>query len=126
MEDNEENRMLFKLYLKNTDHIVELAENGKIGIVKFQAGRYDLVFMDIEMPEVDGYAATRRIRRWEEENGRRAVPIIALTAHALLGHNEKSIAAGCSAHVTKPLKKSRLLEVIQQFGCHEPTPAVRK
>jgi len=75
-------------------------------------GEYDLVLMDIEMPEMDGYEAARKIRDWERKHGADPTPIVALTAHALKEHEEKSIAAGCNAHVLKPIKKETLLKTI--------------
>jgi CheY-like chemotaxis protein len=77
------------------------------------------------MPEMDGLTATREIRKWEAGENRDAVPVIALTAHALSEHEAKSIAAGCTAHLTKPVKKGRLIKAImahaekQQGGDHD-------
>ena len=68
------------------------------------------------MPVMDGYTATREIRRLEQEEGRKHIPIIALTAHALKGDIEKSIQAGCDAHLTKPIRKTILLETIRKFA----------
>ena len=78
-------------------------------------GSYDLVLMDIQMPVMDGYAATRAIRAWEQEQGRPPVPILALTANALQGEVQRSLEAGCTAHLTKPIRKARLLEAIQLY-----------
>jgi hypothetical protein len=72
--------------------------------------------MDIEMPVMDGYAATAKIRQWEAENRVKATPIIALTAHALVEHAHKSIAAGCSSHLAKPIKKEDLLAAIRKYA----------
>ncbi len=76
------------------------------------AGKFDVVLMDIQMPIVDGYEATTAIRSWERENNRRRTPIVALTASALEEAVHRSKAAGCDAHVTKPVKRSTLLEAI--------------
>ena len=111
-EDNIDNRNLIVAYLKKTPHRLDCAENGRIAVEKFMAGVYDLVLMDIEMPEMDGYSATARIRQWEKEHERPETVIIALTAHALREHHEKCIAAGCNDHVTKPIKKSVLLGLL--------------
>ncbi|MFW5838292.1 MAG: response regulator, partial [Desulfovibrionaceae bacterium] len=116
VEDNQNNRLLFSFYLKNTPHQVDFAENGEIGMVKAKAGGHDIVFMDVEMPIMDGYEATRRIRKWEQETGRGPMPIVALTAHALKGQEDKSFAAGCDAHMTKPFKKAQLLQTLDQFA----------
>src|ERR1700730_19025936 len=73
----------------------KIAENGAIACEKFTAGHYDLVLMDRQMPVMDGLTATRMIREWEQANHRPPTPIIALTAAALKGDQEKCIAAGC-------------------------------
>ena len=112
-DDSFDNRALIEAYLKNTPYRVEEAEDGQQAIDKFKTGRFDLVLMDIQMPVVDGYDATKQIRGWERENGRRRTPVVALTASALEDAADRSIAAGCDAHVTKPVKKSKLLEAIR-------------
>ncbi|RMG01224.1 MAG: response regulator [Nitrospirae bacterium] len=116
VEDSPDNRLLIQSYLKKTPHTVDIAENGKEAVEKFKAGRYDLVFMDVQMPVMDGYTATREIRKWEKENNLEPTPIVALTAHALKEEEEKSIQAGCDAHLTKPIKKARLLEAIGEYA----------
>ncbi|HZC67061.1 MAG TPA: response regulator, partial [Nitrospirales bacterium] len=116
VEDSPDNRLLVKSYLKGTPHHLDLADDGAIAVEKFRANGFDLVLMDMQMPVVDGYAATRAIRQWEKEMGRPPTPIIALTAHALKGDEEKSLEAGCTAHLSKPLKKATLLNAIQEYG----------
>jgi len=116
VEDNEKNRMLLNAFLKNTPYNVETAEHGKIAVDKFMANPYDLVLMDIDMPVMDGYTATKTIRQWEKENQLRAAPIIALSAHALTEHSQKSIDAGCNTHLTKPIKKQNLLAAIEKHA----------
>ncbi|MBI3951884.1 MAG: response regulator, partial [Acidobacteria bacterium] len=114
-EDSEDSRLLIQLYLEKTPHQVEVAENGDIAVEKFQAETYDLVLMDMQMPLVDGYTATRVIRAWEREMGLRPTPIIALTAYALKEEADKSLAAGCTSHLAKPIKRDRLMETICQY-----------
>ncbi|MBW2619181.1 MAG: response regulator, partial [Deltaproteobacteria bacterium] len=116
VEDNEDNRMLILAYLKKTPHSVETAENGEIAVAKFKAGGYGLVLMDLEMPVMDGYAATRETRKWEAENSLDPTPIIALTAHALEKHAQKSLEAGCDDHLTKPIRKDILLSTINRYA----------
>jgi CheY-like chemotaxis protein len=70
--------------------------------------------MDMQMPVMDGYTATARIRQWEQAQGRPPIPIIALTANALHDEVNRSLAAGCTAHLTKPIKKVILMEAITQ------------
>jgi CheY-like chemotaxis protein len=114
VEDTKDNRLLIQSYLKKTPYRIESAENGEIAVEKFTSGNYDLVLMDVQMPVMDGYTATRLIRQWEQEQGRDPKPIIALTAHALKEDEQKSIDAGCTAHVTKPVKKAPLMESIYE------------
>jgi signal transduction histidine kinase/CheY-like chemotaxis protein len=116
VEDNIDNRMLVKTYLKKTPHAVEEAENGAEAVRMYKNGGYDLVFMDVQMPVMDGYEATRMLRAWERQQGWSQTPIIALTAHAIKEDMEKSIRAGCTAHLTKPIKKAVLLEAIAPYA----------
>ena len=114
VDDNEKNQLLFRFFLKKTPYTIDTAENGKIAVEKFSAGQYDIVLMDIEMPIMDGYSAATKIREWESENQQKETPIIALTAHALKEHIQKSLDAGCTAHLTKPIKKADLLAAIEK------------
>ena len=91
-----------------------------MAVQKFIAGSYDVVLMDVQMPLMDGYSATRRIREWEKANGVGPVPILALTAHALPEEVRKSLDAGCTAHLTKPIRKETLLRAIEE---HTRVPA---
>jgi PAS domain S-box-containing protein len=111
-DDSQDNRALIRAYLKKTPYHLEEAEDGQQAIDKFIAGKFDVVLMDIQMPIVDGYEATTAIRGWERKNNRRRTPIVALTASALEEAVHRSKAAGCDAHVTKPVKRSTLLEAI--------------
>ncbi len=115
-EDLEDNRDVVALFLKDTPCRLEMAENGSIAVKKFQEGAYDLVLMDIQMPVMDGYQATEAIRQWEREQQRAPTPIVSLTANAFQEDVEKSLAAGCTAHLTKPIKKKALLEAIVEYG----------
>ncbi|VAX20963.1 Serine/threonine protein kinase PrkC, regulator of stationary phase [hydrothermal vent metagenome] len=115
VEDNRDNRNLILAYLKKSPHGIEIAENGQIAVDKFISGKYDLVLMDMEMPVMDGLTATKIIREWEEKNNQSPTPILALTAHALQEHKEKSEEAGCDGHVTKPIKKAVLFEAIEKY-----------
>ena len=101
-------------YLKKSPYRIDIAENGKIGVEKFISGEYDLVLMDMQMPIMDGYDATRAIRKWEREKGKKETPIVALTAHAHKEYEQKSLDAGCTVHLTNPSKKARLIEAIRE------------
>jgi len=116
VEDLEDNRDVVALFLKETPYQLDMAENGAVALQKFQTGTYDLVLMDMQMPVMDGLQATAAIRQWEHEQQRRPTPIVALTANAFKEESDKSLAAGCTAHVTKPLKKKTLLATVAQYA----------
>lgn len=115
VEDSRDNQFLVKAYLRQTAYQLEMAENGEIGVEMFIAGHFDLVLMDIQMPIMDGYTATRKIREWEKQHGRRPVPILTLSAHGSEEDFERSRAAGCDAHLTKPITKALLLETLEKY-----------
>ncbi len=106
VEDNEMNRDMLSRRLQRKGYTVDLAMDGPEGIVKASSGEYALVLMDMSLPEIDGWEATRRIRATD---GGKTVPIIALTAHAMQGDREKAMAAGCNDYDTKPVDLERLL-----------------
>jgi CheY-like chemotaxis protein len=118
-EDSMDNRTLILAYLKRTPHMIEIAENGALAFEKCQTQSFDLILMDVQMPVMDGYTATKAIREWERTRGRPPVPIIALTAHARQEDVETSKAAGCTAHLTKPIKKTTLLSAVSEYARHE-------
>jgi DNA-binding response OmpR family regulator len=111
-EDSEDNRLVLGAYLSQTPHEVTMVENGELAVARFKAEPFDLVLMDMQMPVMDGYAATRAIRRWEDQRGRERTPIIALTAFALKQETARSLEAGCDMHLTKPFKRAQLLQAI--------------
>lgn len=116
VEDNLDNRNLVLAYLKSTQHKIDIAENGQIAFDKFTSGKYDLVLMDIEMPVMDGLTATKKIREWESREKMKRTPILALTAHALMEHETKSREAGCDDHLTKPIRKAKLMEALGRYS----------
>jgi len=116
VEDSVDNQMLVTTYLSNAACRVEVADNGVVAVEMFQSGSYDLVLMDMQMPEMDGYLATRLIREYERRRGGRQVPIVALTASALDDDRRKSVEAGCTAHLSKPIRKATLLETIRMLS----------
>ena len=113
VEDSADNRLITVAFLAETPYWVDIAENGAIALEKFIAGSYDLVLMDRQMPVMDGLTATRAIRDWEKANQRPPTAILALTASALRGDQEKCMAAGCTAFLTKPIKQDVLLQAIR-------------
>lgn len=111
VEDNEMNRDVLSRLLKRRGFDLVFAEDGEAAVRTFEASQPDLVLMDISLPLMDGYEATRRIRAQEE--GPRRIPIIALTAHAMISDRDKAIASGCDDYETKPVEFTRLLTKIQ-------------
>ncbi|MDH4080844.1 MAG: response regulator [Nitrospira sp.] len=118
VEDSLDNQLLVRAYLKQTDHSLEIAEHGAIAVEKVKATHYDVILMDMHMPVMDGYSATQAIRSWEREHDLPATPIIALTALALKEESTRIFEAGCNTHLTKPVKKSTLLEILQAHKEH--------
>ena len=112
-EDSEDNLFLLSCYLKRSAVDLDVAENGKVAVEKFQAAKYDLVLMDVQMPVMDGYTATQAIRAWEAHIHAKPTPILALSANACATDIEKSAAAGCTAHLSKPIAKETLLQAIE-------------
>jgi CheY-like chemotaxis protein len=115
VDDSRDNRALIVAYLKNTPYHSDMAATGAVACEMFKAGQYDLVLMDRQMPVMDGLTATRAMRAWEEANGRKPTPIIALTAAALSGDREICLAAGCTAYLTKPIERGALLRAIGEY-----------
>jgi PAS domain S-box-containing protein len=125
VEDSPDNRTITMAYLRNTPHQIEIAENGALAYDRFTSGHYDLVLMDRQMPVLDGLAATRAIRQWEQAQHRAPTPIIALTASALKGDREKFVAAGCTAYLTKPIKQDVLLQAIREHSIVVPARSMK-
>jgi len=115
-EDSEDSRFLLQEFLKRGPYEVTFAANGKIAVEAALSQQFDLILMDIQMPVMDGLAATRLIREAEQRAGRTPVPVLALTAHTRKADIDLSLAAGCNAHLSKPISKSGLLETLQKFS----------
>ncbi|MBF0371427.1 MAG: response regulator [Magnetococcales bacterium] len=117
VDDAEDNLFLIQAYLKKTGHHLQMAENGLEALEKFKAAKppFDLVLMDIQMPVMDGYESTLKMRAWEAESGMQPTPIIALSAHAMKEVTDRVKVAGCDIHLVKPIQKKRLLGVIDHF-----------
>ena len=113
-EDNVVNQMLAVRLLEKHGHTVAVATNGKEAVAAVGREPFDLIMMDVQMPEMDGLAATAEIRRQEQQTESH-VPIIALTAHALQGDREKCLAAGMDEYVSKPLSVGDLFEAIERL-----------
>lgn len=114
VEDNDINRLYATNLLKNWNCTVDSAENGLIALEKLKANQYDIIFMDIQMPVMDGYEATKTIRATFEED-KRDIPIIAITANAIKGDDDKSILVGMNDYIIKPFQPDDLRRVLQKF-----------
>ena len=129
-EDNRVNQIVAKQLLERMSHSVTIAGNGVEALSLLEAGSYDLVFMDIQMPEMDGIETTRKIRGLEVKTHAH-IPIIALTAHAMKGDKERCMDAGMDGYVTKPINKAAVQSVMNEVMRHrvdarlEPPGVVR-
>ena len=110
IEDNEMNRDMLSRRLIRKGYEVGIAVEGLLGVEMAATGDYDLVLMDMGLPDIDGWEATRQIRAHPEVG---TIPIIALTAHAMAGDREKALEAGCDDYDTKPIELPRLLGKIE-------------
>ncbi|NGZ59021.1 MAG: hybrid sensor histidine kinase/response regulator [Nitrospira sp. LK265] len=115
VEDSPDNQLLVRAYLRQPDYFLDVAEHGAVALDKFKSVHYDVILMDVQMPVMDGYAATKAIRSWERDHDLPPTPIIALTALALKEEGVRIFEAGCNTHLTKPIKKSTLLEVLRAY-----------
>lgn len=115
VDDNRDNLTLIRLYLESDHYRIDEAENGAEAVARFAAAPYDLVLMDLEMPVVDGYEATRRIRDLERQRGTVPTPILALTAHALEEHRLRCQQAGFTDFLAKPVRKAAVLGTLLKY-----------
>ena len=122
VEDNPTNQILLERLLLKNGFIVEIAANGKEAVDRFAAQHYDLIFMDYQMPIMDGLAATREIRKIEEQRSQRdaktrryRTPIIALTANAMEGDRSACMSAGMDDYLSKPIRSKELKEALQRW-----------
>jgi CheY-like chemotaxis protein len=115
VEDNEENRDSLSRRLQRRGFDVSVATNGKVGVEMAIAEKPDLILMDMNMPELDGWEATRLIKAAPEGKN---VTVIALTAHAMSGDRERALEAGCAEYHTKPIEFPKLMEQIEAILHH--------
>jgi two-component system cell cycle response regulator DivK len=112
VEDQEDNRMILRDLLSRAGYELIEAVNGEDGVAQALKRRPDLILMDIQLPVIDGYEATRRIK---SNADLKSVPVIAVTSYALSGDEMKARAAGCDAYVAKPFSPRQLLSKVQEF-----------
>ena len=120
-EDSLVNQKLAVGLLKRRGHAVVVANNGKEALASLELEKFDLVIMDVQMPEMDGLEATIAIRAKEKQTGAH-VPIIAMTAHAMKGDRERCLEAGMDKYVSKPIRAKQLFEVIEEMVGSSPEP----
>jgi CheY-like chemotaxis protein len=112
VEDNEMNRDMLSRRLERKGFDVEIAVDGQAGVDQASASLPDLILMDLSLPVMDGWEATRLLKA---DASTEAIPVIALTAHAMQGDEQKALEAGCDDYDTKPVNFKRLLEKIEKF-----------
>ena len=109
VEDNEMNRDMLSRRLERRGHHLIMAEDGAVGVALAKSESPDIILMDMSLPVVDGWEATRQIKAAPETKG---IPVIALTAHAMAGDEERALACGCNDYETKPVDLAKLLAII--------------
>ena len=112
-EDYFVNQEVTQDILELMEFSVDVAENGREALEKYEAGSYDAILMDVQMPEMDGYQTTAEIRK-KEKDGKRT-PIIALTANAMIGDREKCLEAGMDDYLSKPIEATKLEEILKKY-----------
>ncbi len=112
VEDQEDNRQIVRDMLAQTDYEISEAENGEEALAEIAKQRPDLILMDIQLPIMDGYTATRRIKA---DPALRSIPIIAVTSYALSGEDKKAREAGCDDYIPKPYSPRELLAKVRQY-----------
>jgi CheY-like chemotaxis protein len=132
-EDYPTNQKVAMQYLIKAGYNVTLADNGRTAVFLYKRSDFDLILMDIQMPELDGYQATRQIRDHEAglakngdtpADGPPRVPIIAMTAHAVKGHRTSCLAAGMDDYMSKPLKRAALLDMVAKWSGKDRSPVI--
>jgi len=119
VEDNPDNVLLMRIFFKNEACQLDVAENGKVAVEKFQHQHYDVVFMDMEMPVMDGFEATQTIRALEKDQQRPPTPIIALTAFSRDNELQACKNVGCDDIFKKPVTRAKLMAYLEQIACTE-------
>jgi two-component system cell cycle response regulator DivK len=120
VEDNEENRDMLSRRLRRKGYDVHIAVDGGEGVTRARAEAFDLIVMDMSLPVLDGWEATRRLKA---DEATRRVPVLGLSAHAMSGDREKAMAAGCDDYDTKPVEFDRLLAKVEALLTQGPDHA---
>ena len=114
VEDNIVNQLVARTVLERRGHSVDIAGDGAVALEMVAQNRYDIVLMDVQMPTMDGMEATRRIR--QSEKGSHRIPIIAMTAHAMMGDREECLSVGMDDYVSKPIDPTLLIETLERVA----------
>ena len=112
VEDNEDNLVVYRTILEHVGYAVVEARDGEEGVARARENLPDLILMDISIPKIDGWEATRRLKAADET---KAIPIIALTAHALEEDRQKAMQAGCDGYLAKPVEPRRVVQEVERF-----------
>lgn len=112
VEDNVQNRYLMTFLLERSGYSVTVAEDGQQALESLASETPDIILMDMQLPRMDGYEATRRIKSDERLKG---IPLVALTAHSMKGDRAKAVEAGCDEYVTKPVDADGLVALIERL-----------
>jgi len=120
VEDSWENVAYVTALLEEVDCVIDTARDGRQALALFEPGKYEVILMDCQMPVMDGFEATRRIRALEQQKNLPPVPIVALTAHVLDHIKQECFAAGMDGHLSKPFDVAQLDKVLRQFSAIRP------
>ena len=118
VDDSEHNIRLVQLLLRKLPVELHSASNGEAAVSRVRDSRFHLVFMDIQMPVMDGLTAIRSIREWEQQQNCERTPIVTLTANDHDGSREASFAAGCDEHLMKPVERQLLIDAVERYALH--------
>ncbi len=113
-DDCEENQFLWNEYCRGTLYHLTFVQDGKEAVDAFQTGHFHAVIMDLQMPVMDGFLATRMIRRLESDNSGKHTPIYAVSGHTRMTDVQRALAAGCDSHLAKPISKSDFLSALRR------------
>lgn len=127
VDDSIESHTLMRFYFRNTPYDLEIASDGEQAVATFQTGRFDFVLIDLHLPGMDGFTATRAMRAWETAHKRPPTTIVALTASSVADTQAQSLAVGCTDFLTKPITKAHLFSTLRKYRRSSPvtdtTPA---
>jgi len=122
VEDCDDSYLLFEAFVDGHGHRISRVPDGSLALAACQTGNFDIIFMDVNMPIMDGYTATRAIRDWETSNARTHIPIVLLSADDRSRQRNLGAAAGCSGYLTKPTPQADLLAALNYYGKSLATP----